>query len=165
VCGRHNRQLCVQSCESKNSLDSSGYVIAQFLRSLQRSLDPDNFHLAGRDLSGRFTVTSRSHQAALVAGQHAPKNRSSTFLWLRMRTAEADQSLRTMFSGGQLVGRRMYRSLLKSVARVWNPKDIQGPEIQQKALAHMQAAERGLRRAEAARERAGLAAFAGVLGF
>jgi hypothetical protein len=64
----------------------------------------------------------------------------------------------------QLVGKRMYRGLLKSVARAWNPKDIQDPEIQQKVLARMQAAERGLRRAEAARERAGLAAFAGVLG-
>jgi hypothetical protein len=64
----------------------------------------------------------------------------------------------------QLVGKRMYRGLLKSVARVWNPKDIQDPAIQQKVLAHMQAAERGLRRAEAARERAGLAAVAGVLG-
>jgi len=64
----------------------------------------------------------------------------------------------------QLVGKRMYRGLLKSVARVWNPIDIQDPETQQKVLAHMQAAERGLRRAEAARERAGLAAFAGVLG-
>src|SRR5579864_6110673 len=64
----------------------------------------------------------------------------------------------------QLVGKRMYRGLLKSVARVWNPIDIQDPEMQQKVLAHMQAAERGLRRAEAARGRAGLAAFAGVLG-
>jgi hypothetical protein len=42
--------------------------------------------------------------------------------------------------------------------------DIQNPEVQQKVLAHMQGAQRGLRRAEAARERAGLAAFAGVLG-
>ena len=64
----------------------------------------------------------------------------------------------------QMVGKRMYRGLLKRVARVWNPKDIQGLETQQKVLAHMQAAERGLRRAQAARERAGLAAFAGVLG-
>src|SRR5713226_6040243 len=80
---------------------SGGDVIAQFLRSLQRPLDPDNFHLAGRNLSGRFAVASRSHQAALVAGQHAPKNRGRTFLWLRVRTAETDQSLRTMFSGGQ----------------------------------------------------------------
>jgi hypothetical protein len=69
---------------------SGGDVIAQFLRSLQRPLDPDNLYLAGRDLSGWFAVTSRSHQAALVAGQHAPKDRYRTFLRLRMRRAEAD---------------------------------------------------------------------------
>jgi hypothetical protein len=62
------------------------------------------------------------------------------------------------------IGKRMYRGLLKSVARVWNPRDIQDQAIQEKVLSHMQAAERGLRRAEAAREQAGLAAFAGVLG-
>jgi hypothetical protein len=62
------------------------------------------------------------------------------------------------------VGKRMYRGILKSVARVWNPKDIQDQAIQEKVLAHMQAAERGLRRAEAAREKAGLATFAAVLG-
>ena len=58
----------------------------------------------------------------------------------------------------------MYRGLLKTVARVWNPKDIQEKAIQEKVLAHLQAAERGLRRAEAARKQAGLAAFARVLG-
>src|ERR1700675_1415368 len=63
-----------------------------------------------------------------------------------------------------VVGKRMYRGLLKSVARVWNPKDIQDQAIQEKLLAHMQAADRGLRRAEAARQSAGLAAFGGVLG-
>src|ERR1700722_10932681 len=63
-----------------------------------------------------------------------------------------------------VVGKRMYRGLLKSVARVWNPKDIQDQAIQDKVLAHLQAAERGLRRAADAREKAGLAAFAGVLG-
>jgi len=35
--------------------------------------------------------------------------------------------------------------------------------IEQKVLAHMQAAERGLRRAQVARDKAGLAAFGGVL--
>jgi hypothetical protein len=62
------------------------------------------------------------------------------------------------------LGKRMYRGLLKTVARVWNPKDIQDPELQQKVLAHMQAAERGLVRAKTARDRVGLAAFAAVLG-
>ena len=64
----------------------------------------------------------------------------------------------------QVVGKRMYRGLLKTVARVWNPKDIQDQAIQEKVLAHMQAAERGLRRAETALGKAGLAAFAAVLG-
>ena len=63
-----------------------------------------------------------------------------------------------------VVGKRMYRGLLKSVARVWNPRDIQDPGIREKVVAYMQAAERGLRRAETAREKAGLAAFAEVLG-
>jgi hypothetical protein len=64
----------------------------------------------------------------------------------------------------EVVGKRMYRGLLKSLARVWNPKDIQDPETQQRVLAHLQAAERGLRRAESAREKVGVAAFAGILG-
>jgi hypothetical protein len=63
-----------------------------------------------------------------------------------------------------VVGKRMYRGLLKSVARVWNPKDIQDQAIQEKVLAHLQAAERGLVRAKAVRDKAGLAAFAAVLG-
>jgi hypothetical protein len=62
------------------------------------------------------------------------------------------------------VGKRMYRGLLKSLARVWNPREIKDPAIQEKVLAHMHAAERGLRRAEAAREKAGLAAYAMILG-
>jgi hypothetical protein len=64
----------------------------------------------------------------------------------------------------KVVGKRMYRGLLKTVARVWNPKDIRDQGIQEKTLALMQAAERGLRRAEAAREKADLATFAAVLG-
>jgi hypothetical protein len=51
----------------------------------------------------------------------------------------------------RVVGKRMYRGLLKSIARVWNPRDIQDQTIQEKVLAHMQAAERGLHRAQAAR--------------
>jgi hypothetical protein len=64
----------------------------------------------------------------------------------------------------KVVGKRMYRGLLKSVARVWNPRDIRNPEIMQKVLAQIQAAERGLSRAKAARDKAGLVRFAAVLG-
>jgi len=62
-----------------------------------------------------------------------------------------------------VVGKRMYRGLLKSLARVWSPKEILDRAIQSKVLEHMHAAERGLRRAERAREKVGLAAFAEVL--
>jgi hypothetical protein len=62
-----------------------------------------------------------------------------------------------------LVGRRMYRGLLKAVARVWNPKDIQDAAIQQKVLSHMQAAERGFRRLDAALERVGPEALTHIL--
>jgi hypothetical protein len=60
-----------------------------------------------------------------------------------------------------IVGKRMYRGLLKTVARMWNPKDIQDPEIQQRVLVHMQAANR---RAETARQKVGLTAYAAILG-
>ena len=53
---------------------------------------------------------------------------------------------------GATVG-RLHRGLLKTLARVWNPQEIQDPAIQQKVLAHMQAAEPGLPSAEAARRR------------
>ena len=64
----------------------------------------------------------------------------------------------------RVVGKRMYRGLLKTVARVWNPKEIQDSEIQERVLTLMQAAERGLNRAKAARDKAGIAAFAAILG-
>jgi hypothetical protein len=57
----------------------------------------------------------------------------------------------------------MYRGLLKTLARVWNPKDIQDQALQQKVLAHMQAAERGFRRLDAALERVGPEALTQVL--
>ena len=64
----------------------------------------------------------------------------------------------------RVVGKCMYRGLLKSVARVWNPRDIQDQTTAEKVLVHMQAAERGLRRAQAAREKAGPASLAAILG-
>ena len=63
----------------------------------------------------------------------------------------------------RVVGKRVYRGLLKSVARVWTPKEIQDKAIQEKVLAHMQAAERGPSRAKAARDKASPGVFAAVL--
>jgi len=69
--------------------------------------------------------------------------------WANDRDASLVREIEQM---ERLVGKRMYRGLLKTVARVWNPMDIQDPAIQQKVLAHMQAAERGFRRLDAAVE-------------
>jgi hypothetical protein len=61
------------------------------------------------------------------------------------------------------VGTRMYRGLLKTVARVWEPKDIRESAIQQRVLAHMQAAERGFRRLDAALDSVGPDALTQIL--
>jgi len=53
------------------------------------------------------------------------------------------------------LGRGLYRGVLRDVAKVWNPRDIQDGLVQQKVLDHMRAAERGLRRLEAALDKAG----------
>jgi hypothetical protein len=63
----------------------------------------------------------------------------------------------------QALGKRMYRGLLKTVARVWNPKEIRDPAIQQKVLAHMQAAERGFRRLNTALDGVGLEGLTQIL--
>ena len=53
------------------------------------------------------------------------------------------------------LGKALYRGLLKSVARVWNPNQIQDTALQRRVLEHMQAAERGLLRLKSALERVG----------
>jgi hypothetical protein len=51
------------------------------------------------------------------------------------------------------IGKRLYRGLLKNVARVWNPQQIQETAALEKVLAQMQGAERGIARLEAAQAR------------
>ena len=61
------------------------------------------------------------------------------------------------------LGKRMYRGVLKRIARVWNPRDIQDAALQQQVLAHMQAAERGFRRLDAALDSVGPEALTQIL--
>jgi hypothetical protein len=51
------------------------------------------------------------------------------------------------------IGKRLYRGLLKNVARVWSPQQIQETTALEKVLARMQGAERGVARLEAAQAR------------
>jgi hypothetical protein len=68
------------------------------------------------------------------------------------QTARADavEVVRQIEALEQPLGKGLYRGLLKSVARVWRPSQVQDLALLRKLLAHMQSAERGLRRLEAA---------------
>ena len=61
------------------------------------------------------------------------------------------------------LGRGLYRGLLRDLARVWTPRQIQDISLQQRVLEHMRAAERGLRRLEAALDKLGAEALMPVL--
>ncbi|HEV2172080.1 MAG TPA: hypothetical protein VGR71_00860, partial [Nitrospira sp.] len=63
----------------------------------------------------------------------------------------------------ELLGRGLYRGLLRDLARVWNPREIQEISLLQKVLEHMRSAERGLRRMEAALDRTGPEALVPIL--
>lgn len=54
-----------------------------------------------------------------------------------------------------LLGKGLYRGLLKTIAVVWNPGEIKDVALLQKVLKHMQSAERGLCRLDAALDHAG----------
>ncbi len=53
----------------------------------------------------------------------------------------------------QKIGNRLYRGVLKRVARVWSPQQIRETAVLEQVLAQMQGAERGVARLEAARAR------------
>lgn len=61
------------------------------------------------------------------------------------------------------LGRGLYRGLLKTLARVWQPAQIHDPELLKRVLGHMRAAERGLRRLDQALNQADSEAMVSVL--
>jgi hypothetical protein len=63
----------------------------------------------------------------------------------------------------ELLGRGLYRGLLRDLARVWNPREMQDISLLQKVLEHMRSAERGLRRVEAALDKTGPQALVPIL--
>lgn len=63
----------------------------------------------------------------------------------------------------ELLGRGLYRGLLRDLARVWSPREIQAVSLQQRVLEHMRSAERGLKRLEAALDKFGPEALVPVL--
>lgn len=61
------------------------------------------------------------------------------------------------------LGRGLYRGILRDLAKAWNPREIQDAATQKKVLEYMHAAERGLRRLEAALEKTGHKALIPIL--
>jgi hypothetical protein len=68
---------------------------------------------------------------------------------------DASTLVRQVSEMSEPLGWRLYRGLLRTGARVWNPNEIRDPNVLRKVLAQMQSAERGLRRLEAALNRVG----------
>ncbi len=62
-----------------------------------------------------------------------------------------------------LLGKGLYRGLLKTTATAWKPSDITDLVVLERVLTHMQAAERGLKRLEAALDRTGPEPLATIL--
>ncbi len=93
----------------------------------------------------------------------ANENRSTR---ARNGAAHADNSLliSQIEAMTQPLGKGLYRGVLKTLARVWDPHDVQNPALLEKILRHMQAAERGLRRLEAALRKTGPGPLGPILG-
>jgi len=98
-------------------------------------------------------ATPQGWREGLRPDRQANKASSNSGQALQQRNAgteDANELNHQIEAMAERSGRRMYRGLLKHVARVWNPRDIQDTSLQQQVLAHMQAAERGLHRLDAA---------------
>jgi hypothetical protein len=76
---------------------------------------------------------------------------------------EQAELVRQIEAMAEPLGRGLYRGLLKTVARVWKPSQVQDAALLQKVLGQMQAAERGLRRLDVALDKTGPDQLAAIL--
>lgn len=71
------------------------------------------------------------------------------------KATQTNATIRQIESLEKKLGRKIYRGLLRELARVWVPTQIGDAATQEKVLKHMQAAERGFQRVDAALEKVG----------
>ena len=103
-------------------------------------------------------ATPQGWREGLRPGQEAKGTSSNPKLTSRRQDVSGDATnalVRQIEAMAEPLGWRLYRGLLKTVARVWNPTEIRDAEVLRKVLAQMQAGERGLRRLKAALDRIG----------
>lgn len=111
-------------------------------------------------------ATPHGWREGLRPGQEAKSTSSTPKLAPHAQNVSAENAnaiVRRIEAMAEPLGRRMYRGLLKRLARVWNPRDINDAAIREQVLAHMQAAERGFRRLDAALDSVGLDALPQIL--
>ena len=77
--------------------------------------------------------------------------------------SDPSQLIREIEAMAEPLGKGIYRGLLKTVARAWKPGQIQDTALLQKVLMHMQSANRGLRRLDAALDKTGSEPLAAML--
>jgi len=95
-------------------------------------------------------------QAKTTLSNQAPSGNADPKLTPQARdvsAGDANALVRQIEAMAELLGWRLYRGLLKTGARVWNPTEIRDADVLRKVLAQMQGAERGLQRLEAALNR------------
>lgn len=102
-----------------------------------------------RPESVRSQETRKSERQTGAANESNPHQNGDTNI-----TGRANL-IRDIEAMAEPLGRGLYRGLLKSVARVWRPGEIRDSALLRKVLTHMQAADRGLRRLEAALDQTG----------
>lgn len=97
----------------------------------------------------------------VTTAKTAPDNKGS-----QKRSAEqggCSKLVRQIEALAEPLGNGIYRGLLKTAARAWNPCQIQDAALLQRVLAIMQAAERGLHRLTAALEKTGPGTLTAIL--
>ncbi|HET9184356.1 MAG TPA: AAA family ATPase [Candidatus Angelobacter sp.] len=101
-------------------------------------------------------------------GQASPKDgtsSSSNSNRTPARDAGSDDLIVQIEGMAHPLGKALYRGILKSVARVWNPRQIQDAVVEKRVLEHMLAADRGLARLKAAIEKRGPEPLRKILAF
>ena len=111
-------------------------------------------------------ATPQGWREGLRPGQEAKSSSSNPKPAPDARDVSAEDAnalVRQVLELAEPLGWRLYRGLLRTGARVWNPTEIRDANVLRKVLAQMQSAERGLRRLEAASKRVGPEALVPIL--
>ena len=85
-----------------------------------------------------------------AAASNKPSHDGSGF-----KATQTNATVRQIESLEKKLGKKIYHGLLRDLARVWTPAQIGDAATQEKVLKHMQAAERGFQRVDAALAKVG----------